>query len=78
MQNENKSDEMPEIERQDWNVKKLSDESANKSADEMMRQVLRGDESSGDADERDVVGAEKTINTLQGRERAKKDKGSDS
>lgn len=69
---------MPEIERDDWNIKKLADESTNKSADEMMREVLRDDESRGDADARDVVGASDSINTPQGREEAKKYTGSDS
>lgn len=69
---------MPEVERQDWSVEKLTDESANKPADETLREVLRGDESEGDADERDVAGASDSINTPQGREEAKKDTGSDS
>lgn len=78
MQSEDTSEEMPQIEQQNWSVEKLADESVNKPADETMREVLRGDESKGDADERDIAGASDSINTPQGREEAKKDKGSDS
>ena len=78
MQSENKSEEMPQVERQEWSVEKLTAESANKPADETLREVLRGGESKGDADERDVAGASDSINTPRGREEAKKDQGSDS
>ena len=78
MQSEDKSEEIPQVERQDWSVEKLMDESVNKPADETLREVLRGDESKGDADERDVAGASDSINTPHGREEAKKDQGSDS
>jgi len=67
-----------DVEREDWSVKKIADESTNQSPDESLRQFLRGDESKGDADERDVVGGSASIDTPQGREEAKKDIGRDS
>lgn len=79
MQNEQKSkkEETPNVERDDWNVKDVNNESTNQPSDEILRQMLRGDESKGDADERDIVGGVESIETPQGREEAKKDKGSD-
>lgn len=72
------SEKMPEVEREDWNIKEIAEESTNKPADETLREVLRGDESRGDADERDVVGGSDSDDTPQGREEAKKDTESDS
>lgn len=66
------SDEFPEAERDQWNAETVSVESSNQMPDEIVRQVLRGDESKGEADDRDIVGASKTIDTPQGREEAKK------
>lgn len=68
------TEEMADVERDDWNAKEIADESVNKPADETMREVLRGDESQGDPDERDVVGNPDSIDTPQGREEAKRDK----
>lgn len=62
---------IPNVEREEWNVQEIADESANKPADETLREVLRGDESKGDADERDIVGGPDSIDTPQGREEAK-------
>lgn len=75
MQNETKNDQekVPDVNRQGWNVEDVSEESANKPADEITREVLRGDETEGDADERDVVGGSDSNDTPQGREEAKKD-----
>lgn len=80
MQNNRKeeNEETSNVEREDRNIEKIADEAANKSADETLRQVLRGDESRGDADERDVVGSSASIDTPQGREEAKNNQGSDS
>ena len=80
MQNKQKNDveEMPNAERDDLNVKQVADEATNQSTDETLRQFLRGDETRGDADERDVVGGSDSIDTPQGREEAKQDKGRDS
>lgn len=75
MQNNEKEDQdnSPSIEHEDLDVKKINDESTNKPSDETLREVLRGDESKGDADERDIVGGSESIDTPQGREEAKKD-----
>ena len=64
------------IEDKHLSVEELVEESANQPADETLRQVLRGDESKGDADERDIVGSADGGETPQGREEAKKDVGS--
>lgn len=71
------NEEIPNIERQDWSVKEIADESTNKPSDEILREVLRGDESRGDADKRDIVGGPDSSDTPQGREEAKNDKGRD-
>ena len=73
-----KNQEIPDVERGDWNVKKVANESTNQLPDETLRQFLRGDETKGNADERDIVGSSKSIDTPQGREEVKKDKGRDS
>jgi len=78
MQIDKKDEENVNIEPDNLSVQDVADESANKPDDETLRQVLRGDESKGDADKRDIVGSSKTIDTPQGREEAKKDKGRDS
>lgn len=75
MQNETKNDQekVPDVNRQGWNVEEVSEESVNKSSDEITREVLRGDETEGDADERDIAGAVDSDETPQGREEAKKE-----
>ena len=74
MQTERKegSERIPNVERDDWNVKELAEESANKPTDETLREVLRGAETKGDAEERDIVGRVDSNETQQGREEAKK------
>ncbi|MDQ2747257.1 MAG: hypothetical protein M3T96_08365 [Acidobacteriota bacterium] len=76
MPDETKNDQekVPAVTRDGWNTKKLSEESTNQSADEMMRQVLRGDETNGDPDGRDIVGGSDSGDTAQGREESKQDK----
>ncbi|MDQ6787250.1 MAG: hypothetical protein M3033_10620 [Acidobacteriota bacterium] len=66
------SDEFPKAERDEWNTEKVSDESVNQMPDEIVRQVLRGDESNGEPNDRDIVGGSKSIDTPQGREETKK------
>lgn len=70
-----KYSDVPKAERDDWSAEEVSDESVNQMPDEITRQILRGDETEGDADDRDIVGRSATIDTPQGREFAKiKDK----
>ena len=59
--------------REGWDVQKLADEASQKNVDEIQRETLRGDETKGDADERDIVGNVDTNETWQGREEAKND-----
>ena len=64
--------EFPDAKRENWDAEQISEESSNQMPDEIVRQVLRGDESSkGKADSRDVVGGSKPTDTPQGREEAK-------
>lgn len=74
MQSETKNDQekLPDIKSGGWNVEQISEESTNKPADEITREMLRG-EAKGDADNRDVVGGVDSNETPQGREEAKKD-----
>lgn len=75
MQSETKNDQekVPDINREGWNVEQLSEESTNKPSDEIAREMLRGDEAKGSADERDIVGGVNSNETPHGREEAKKD-----
>ena len=68
---ENEAENEP-VEKQGWDAKKLSDEATNKESDEIVRQIKRGDETKGDADERDVAGSPEKSETPQGREETKK------
>ena len=55
-------------------IKDITDEASHRDSDGVLRQTLRGDESEGDANERDVVGATDFEDTPQGREETKNDK----
>ena len=59
--------------RNGWNVKELSDEASQIDEDEIQRQLRRGDETKGDADQRDIAGRSESKDTPQGREEAKND-----
>jgi len=52
----------------------ITDEASHRDADGILRQTLRGDETKGDPDSRDVAGATDFEDTPQGREETKKDK----
>ncbi len=56
-----------------WSIEQITNEATNKSSDETLRQVLRGDETKGDADDRDIIGSVSSKDTPHGREEAKKD-----
>ena len=62
-----------EGQRGEWNVKELSDEASQIDEDEIQRQLRRGDETEGDADERDAAGSSASKDTPQGREETKND-----
>ena len=55
-------------------IKNITDEGSLRDADGALRQTLRGDESKGDPDERDIAGATASDDTPHGREETKKDK----
>jgi hypothetical protein len=59
--------------REGWNVEKLGDEASQKNTDEIQREMLRGDETKGDPNERDIIGNVDRNETAQGREEAKND-----
>lgn len=65
--------EIPDVNREGWSVERVTDEATNKSSDETLRQVLRGDETKGNPDDRDIVGGVNSNETPHGREEAKKD-----
>ena len=55
-------------------IKDITDEASHRDSDGVLRQTLRGDETKGDPDERDVAGGPGFENTPHGREETKNDK----
>ena len=53
---EEKNNDFPDVEREGWDPEKLAEEGSQILPDEVTRELLRGDETKGDPDERDVVG----------------------
>lgn len=76
MQNERNETNFPEAEREGWSAEELAEEASLQESDEITRQILRGDETKGDADERDVVGSVDSNETPHGRKEVKHTKGS--
>lgn len=66
------NEEIPNVERQGWNAEEIADEASNKESDEIVRQMLRGDATKGDPDERDIAGATDFKNTSYGRKQTKR------
>ena len=66
------AEQFPDVRKQGWDAEQIAEESANKPSDEIVREMMRGDESQGDADDRDVVGSVESADTPQGREEAKR------
>ncbi len=58
---------------QGWDLEDISNEASLKETDEIQRESLRGGETEGDADNRDIAGSSATKDTPQGREEAKND-----
>lgn len=69
-ENKNNEDNI-NADRDEWEASEIADQSSNEQPDETMRKVLRGDESKGNPDDRDVVGGTEFIDTQHGREEAK-------
>lgn len=55
-------------------IKDITDEASHRDADGILRQTLRGDETKGNPDDRDVAGATDFKDTPHGREETKNDK----
>ena len=55
-------------------IKDITDEASHRDADGVLRQTLRGDETKGNPDARDVAGATDFKDTPHGREETKNDK----
>ncbi len=68
---ESKSENFPDVEKNNWEAEEISKEGANKSSDEVIREMLRGDETQGNPDDRDLVGGVKSADTPHGREETK-------
>lgn len=64
-------EKIPNVKREGWSAEKLSEEATNKEPDEVTREMARGDETKGDADERDIAGAPEKNETPHGREETK-------
>ena len=75
MQEKNK-DEAANVKREGWSAEQVSEEASNKETDEIYRQIARGDETEGDADERDIVGSSDVNETPHGRHETKHIEGS--
>jgi len=56
-----------------WNLEDIAGEASQRTDDEIYREARRGDETEGDADERDIAGRSASKDTPQGREEAKND-----
>ena len=52
----------------------INQEASQADSDDIVRRSLRGDETKGDPDERDIAGRVRSTDTPQGREEAKNDK----
>src|SRR5688500_1897468 len=55
-------------------IEDITDEASHRDPDGVLRQTLRGDETEGDPNERDVTGATESKDTHHGREETKQDK----
>lgn len=55
-------------------IRDITDEASHRDSDGVLRQTLRGDETKGDPDDRDVAGGPEFENTPHGREESKQDK----
>ena len=59
--------------RDGWTADEVAREASQQQEDEIQRQIKRGDETKGDANERDIAGSADSNDTPQGREEAKND-----
>jgi hypothetical protein len=68
MKHKMKKDVSNEVEHEGWNAEILVEEGASIESDDIIRQMLRGDESVGNPDDRDIVGSSQSIQTEDERE----------
>lgn len=66
------SENIPNVERDGWQAENIVEESVNKNSDDTVREILRGDETKGNPDERDIAGSPESEDTPHGREEEKK------
>lgn len=66
-----KPEQFPDVKRENWSAENISEEAANEQSDDILRKVLRGDESKGDPDKRDIAGGVESADTPQGNEESK-------
>ena len=66
-------EQFPDVERDDWSAETISEEASNESSDDTVRRMLRGDETDGDPNKRDIAGGVESAETPQGSEEAKID-----
>jgi hypothetical protein len=72
---EKDKEETAAVKRDGWSAEEVAEEASNQMADEVQRQMARGDETKGDPDERDVVGRPKENETPYERHQTKKVEG---
>lgn len=70
------TERIPNIERQGWSAEELAEEASVSQTDEIVRRVLRGDETDGDPNDRDIVGRVESNETPHGRKEVKHNTGS--
>ena len=64
-------DEVPNVKRDGWSAEEIAEQATNQESDEIYREISRGDETKGDADERDIVGSSDKNATPHGRQETK-------
>lgn len=62
---------MPDIERDGWTAEEVVEEGSYQEADDTVREILRGDETKGNPDDRDTAGSPHSDDTPHGREETK-------
>lgn len=68
-------EDVPNIQRESWEVKEIAEEGTNENSDDLVRKVLRDDENKNQGDKQDIVGSVDPNETPQGRIENKKDEG---
>ena len=69
---EKENEEIQDVKRDEWSAEDLANEATNMPSDEITREMLRGDETRGNPDERDTVGGVASKDTPHGRKETKK------